>query len=163
LMDVRMPKTDGIAATKAIKAATPATKIVMLTVSDSEEDLFGAIKAGANGYVLKDLDPEEVAQVVKDVAAGSSIITPMLASRLLVEFKSLSQKSELAPRLSTRELEILHGIVEGKTNRGIAHQHGIAENTVKNHVRNILEKLQLSSRTEAAVWAVREGVVTKEP
>lgn len=159
LMDVRMPKVDGIEATRQIKAATPTTKIVMLTVSDADDDLFDAIKAGADGYVLKDLDPDDVAQIVKDVAGGSSIVTPRLATRLLGEFKTMAKKSDLAPRLSHRENEILEGIVAGKTNRGIAHQYGIAENTVKNHVRNILEKLHLGSRTEAAVWAVREGIV----
>jgi DNA-binding NarL/FixJ family response regulator len=164
LMDVRMPKLNGIEATRAIRESVPSAKIVMLTVSDEEDDLFDAIKAGANGYLLKEISIEEVADAIRAVTQGQSLISPSMASKLLNEFNALAKQADekprlAAPRLTTRELEVLKLVAQGMSNREAADALYIAENTVKNHVRNILEKLQLHSRMEAVVYAVREKLL----
>ena len=164
LMDVRMPETSGIEATREITEAMPSTRIIMLTVSDEEDDLFAAIKAGASGYLLKEISIEEVSESIHSVMNGQSLVTPSMATKLLQEFSSLSQRGSRSrgdhgPTLSERELEVLRHVATGATNRVIAEQLGIAENTVKNHVRNILEKLHLHSRMEAVMYAVREKLL----
>ena len=162
LMDVRMPKLSGIEAITAVRNAAPDARIVMLTVSDEEADLYEAIKGGASGYLLKDASIDEVAQAVRVVADGQSLISPSMAMKLLDEFKQMSRtdRSQPAtPRLTERELEVLRLVAQGLNNREIAKQLFISENTVKNHVRNILEKLQLHSRMEAVVYAVREKLL----
>jgi DNA-binding NarL/FixJ family response regulator len=164
LMDVRMPGRNGIEATQAIKDAVPHTKILMLTISDEEEDLYDAIKAGANGYLLKEISIEEVAGAIRSVHMGQSLISPSMASKLLNEFAAMARKDEEkqqmpAPRLTDREMEVLTLVAQGLNNRDIAKQLYISENTVKNHVRNILEKLHLHSRMEAVVYAVREKLL----
>jgi len=162
LMDVRMPKVTGIAATRAIADVVPTAKILMLTVSDEEEDLFEAVKAGASGYLLKDSSIDEVAQAVRVVAEGQSLISPSMAVKLLDEFKEMSRTDRdqvPTPRLTDRELEVLRLVATGLNNREVAKQLFISENTVKNHVRNILEKLQLHSRMEAVMYAVREKLL----
>jgi two-component system NarL family response regulator len=164
LMDVRMPKLSGIEATKAIAERAPATRIVMLTVSDEEEDLYEAVKAGAAGYLLKEISIEEVAGAIRSVLGGESLITPSMASKLLTEFSNLSKRAEAkqgmpSPRLTGRELEVLKLVAQGMSNKEIASELYISENTVKNHVRNILEKLHLHSRMEAVVYAVREKIL----
>ena len=162
LMDVRMPKLNGIEAARAIRESVPSAKIVMLTVSDEEDDLFDAIKAGANGYLLKDSSIEEVAQAIRVVADGQSLISPSMAVKLIDEFKQMSRPERdqaTGLRLTERELEVLRLVAKGLNNREIAKQLFISENTVKNHVRNILEKLQLHSRMEAVMYAVREKLL----
>ena len=164
LMDVRMPKLNGIEAARTIREMVPSVKIVMLTVSDEEDDLFDAIKAGANGYLLKEISIEEVADAIRSVTTGQSLLSPSMASKLLNEFNALAKQADekprlAAPRLTTRELEVLKLVAQGMSNRDVAEQLFIAENTVKNHVRNILEKLQLHSRMEAVVYAVREKLL----
>jgi len=164
LMDVRMPKRSGIEATSAIKEAIPHVKILMLTVSDEEEDLYEAIKAGASGYLLKEISTEDVADAIRSVWTGQSRISPAMASKLLNEFQAMSKRAEErenvhSPRLTEREMEVLRLVAKGMNNRDIAKELFISENTVKNHVRNILEKLQLHSRMEAVVYAVREKLL----
>ncbi|MQA95969.1 MAG: response regulator [Streptosporangiales bacterium] len=165
LMDVRMPKRSGIEACTSIKDVVPSAKIVMLTISDEEEDLFEAIKAGASGYLLKEISIEEVASAVRKVYHGQSLINPSMASKLIAEFASMAKKGEErpqqvpAPKLTDREMEVLRLVARGLNNRDIAKELFISENTVKNHVRNILEKLQLHSRMEAVVYAVREKLL----
>jgi DNA-binding NarL/FixJ family response regulator len=162
LMDVRMPKQTGIEACTAIKDAAPNARIIMLTVSDEEADLYEAVKNGASGYLLKDSSIDEVAQAVRVVADGQSLISPSMAIKLLDEFKQMSRtdrSSVPTPRLTERELEVLRLVAQGLNNREIAKQLFISENTVKNHVRNILEKLQLHSRMEAVMYAVREKLL----
>ena len=132
LMDIRMPKTSGIEAARAMKEGAPSAKIVMLTISDEEEDLFEAIRSGASGYLLKDIPLDEVADAVRAVHGGQSLINPSMAGKLLTEFATLAR----------RDQELF-----------------ISENTVKNHVRNILEKLQIHSRMEAVMIAVREKLI----
>ncbi len=164
LMDVRMPGIDGIEATRRIADAVPSAKIVMLTVSDEESDLYEAIKAGASGYLLKEISIEEVSTAVRAVVAGQSLISPSMASKLLTEFTNLSKRADErttvpTPRLTDRELEVLRLVAQGKSNREIAEDLFISENTVKNHVRNILEKLHLHTRMEAVMYAVREKLL----
>ncbi len=164
LMDVRMPRVSGIEATRAIADVVPTARILMLTVSDEEDDLYEAIKAGANGYLLKEISIEEVASAIRAVVSGQSLISPSMASKLLNEFTSLAKKADErqavpTPRLTERELEVLKLVAKGMSNRDIAGELYISENTVKNHVRNILEKLHLHSRMEAVVYAVREKLL----
>jgi two-component system NarL family response regulator len=162
LMDVRMPKRSGIEACVAIKDVAPTARIIMLTVSDEEADLYDAVKNGASGYLLKDSSIDEVAQAVRVVADGQSLISPSMAIKLLDEFKQMSRSDRAqvpSPRLTDRELEVLKLVAQGLNNREIAKRLFISENTVKNHVRNILEKLQLHSRMEAVMYAVREKLL----
>ena len=164
LMDVRMPKRSGIEAAGQIKELLPHCKILMLTISDEEADLYDAIKAGASGYLLKEIPIEEVADAIRSVWAGQSRISPSMASKLLTEFAAMSKSAEErpqmpAPRLTDREMEVLRLVAQGLNNRDIAKQLFISENTVKNHIRNILEKLHLHSRMEAVVYAVREKMI----
>jgi DNA-binding NarL/FixJ family response regulator len=164
LMDVRMPKRSGIEATRQVKERLPHVKILMLTISDEEGDLYDAIKAGASGYLLKEISIDEVADAIRAVWAGQSKITPSMATKLLAEFAAMSKRAEEtrqlpAPRLTEREMEVLRLVAQGLNNRDIAKDLFISENTVKNHIRNILEKLHLHSRMEAVVYAVREKLL----
>jgi len=164
LMDVRMPRVNGIEAARVISQQVPTTKIIMLTVSDEEDDLYEAIKAGATGYLLKEISVEQVAEAIQSVVQGHSLITPSMASKLLTEFQKLSNRTEEtvqlpSPTLTPRELEVLKLVAKGMSNREIGDQLFISENTVKNHIRNILEKLHLHSRMEAVIYAVRERLL----
>ncbi len=165
LMDVRMPGVGGIEACRRIRVAVPEARILMLTMSDDESDLFEAIKAGASGYLLKDLPGEEVADAIRRVHDGQAIIPPGMAATLLSEFTRLSkvpvapEGGTPPPQLTDREVEVLRLVARGLANREIADQLVISENTVKNHVRNILEKLHLHSRVEAAVFAHRQHLL----
>ena len=165
LMDVRMPGSGGIEATRRLHASLPSARILMLTVSDEEDDLYEAIKAGAAGYLLKEISIEEVADAVRAVVQGQTLISPSMASKLIVEFASLAKRADVdqdpvpAPRLTDRELQVLKLVAQGLSNRDIGGQLYISENTVKNHVRNILEKLQLHSRMEAVLYAVKEKIL----
>ena len=164
LMDIRMPRRSGIEACTAIKDVAPSTKIIILTISDEESDLYEAVRAGANGYLLKDVPGEEIADGIRAVVGGQSLISPSMASKLLSEFATMIKKSEErpqlpVPRLTERELQVLKLVARGMANRDIAGELFISENTVKNHVRNILEKLQLHSRMEAVVYAVRVRIL----
>ena len=164
VMDVRMPLMSGIDAARQMKEDAPNIKVLMLTISDDEDDLYQAIKAGANGYLLKEISIDEIGNAVRSVWGGQSLISPSMASKLLNEFASMIKKEEEkqqvpAPRLTPREMEVLTHVAQGKNNREIAKSLFISENTVKNHVRNILEKLHLHSRMEAVVYAVREKLL----
>ena len=164
VMDVRMPSLSGIEAARRIKEDQPATAILMLTISDEEDDLYEAIKAGANGYLLKEISIDEIGNAVRSVNGGQSLISPSMASKLLNEFASMVKKEDEkqqvpAPRLTSREMEVLTFVAQGMNNREISKMLFISENTVKNHVRNILEKLHLHSRMEAVVYAVREKLL----
>ncbi|HEY2331235.1 MAG TPA: response regulator transcription factor [Acidimicrobiales bacterium] len=164
LMDVRMPRVSGIEATRHLAGALPAARILMLTVSDEEDDLYEAIKAGAAGYLLKEISVEEVADAVRAVMHGQTLISPSMASKLIQEFNHLSRRAEgqrlmSVPRLTEREMDVLKLVARGLTNRDIADDLYISENTVKNHVRNILDKLHLHSRMEAVLYAVKEHML----
>jgi DNA-binding NarL/FixJ family response regulator len=139
----------------------------VLTISDEEDDLYEAIRAGASGYLLKEISIDEIGDAVRSIHGGQSLISPSMASKLLDEFAAMIRKEERreqvpAPRLTPREMEVLQHVAQGMHNREIAKALFISENTVKNHVRNILEKLHLHSRMEAVVYAVREKLLTIE-
>jgi DNA-binding NarL/FixJ family response regulator len=164
LMDVRMPRRSGIEATQRIKELLPHVQIIVLTNSDEEADLYESIKAGASGYLLKEISSDEVAEAVRSVHAGHSRISPAMASKLLSEFQAMTKRADdrqplAPPRLTDRELQVLRLVAKGLGNRDIAKDLYISENTVKNHIRNILEKLQLHSRMEAVIYAVREKLL----
>ncbi len=163
LMDIQMPGWDGLKATRLIKEEMPYVKIVMLTVSDDDKDLFEAIKSGAEGYLLKDIEPEELFELLRGVHRGEAPVSGLTAARILDEFTRLAQEGDRYPSagesLTPREKEVLQLVAQGATNKEIASQLFITENTAKNHLRNILEKLHVQNRIQAAVYAVREGLL----
>jgi DNA-binding NarL/FixJ family response regulator len=166
LMDIEMPRCDGLEATRNIKREMPHVKIVILTVSDDDYDLFEAIKSGAQGYLLKDLEPSQLYEMLESISQGEAPLSGVVAAKILKEFARPSQDPAQGPdvvdRLTPREIDILELVVEGMTNKEIAQTLDISENTVKIHLRNILEKLHLQNRIQAAVYAVRQGLV-EEP
>ncbi|HEX3394775.1 MAG TPA: response regulator transcription factor [Acidimicrobiales bacterium] len=157
LMDVRMPRMGGIEAAAHIRDEAPSTRVIMLTASDDDDDLYAAVRAGANGYLLKDSSFDTVVDGVRAVARGESLINPSMATKLMAEFAAMAEgrPAEAAGRLSDRELEVLRLVAEGRTNKEAAAALNLSENTVKNHMANILDKLHLRSRVEAAVYALR--------
>ncbi len=159
LMDINMPVMDGLEATRQIKRLNPSIRILILTVSDTEEALFEAVKAGASGYVLKNASPSLVIESVKRVSTGEPVIPGNLAMQIISEFSEPSERPTRrgVDQLTDRELEVLRQLSTGATNKDIANTLYISENTVRNHVRNILEKLHLSNRVQAAAYAMREG------
>jgi DNA-binding NarL/FixJ family response regulator len=166
LMDIDMPVCSGLDAVKMIKSKMPNVHIVMLTVSDDDQDLFKAIKNGAEGYLLKNLEPKDLYEMLHGILRGEAPITGIMASKILEEFRNpqpaSESKSEGEDELTERELEVLGLIAEGLTNKEIAEALSITENTVKVHVRTTLEKLHLNNRVQAAVFAVREGLLDSE-
>jgi DNA-binding NarL/FixJ family response regulator len=163
IMDVRMPGCSGVEATRQITADRPGTAIVMLTVSEDEDDLFESIKAGARGYLLKNLEASDLRVMLAAVERGEAAISPATAARIIAELAHAAAPSRGPDALTERELEILRPVTAGLRNKEIGAALGISENTVKFHLRNILEKLHASSRTELAALAVREGLVTADP
>ena len=162
LMDVRMPGASGIEATARVKAIRPDVRVVMLTVSEEEDDLFAAIKAGAQGYLLKNMEPSQLRSMLDAAARGEAAITPATAARILAEFgrrESPRRQVRDPDQLSERELEVLIAVTDGLRNKEIAARLGISENTVKFHLRNILGKVHAQSRSDLAARAVREGLV----
>ena len=161
LMDVRMPGLSGLAATQRIHTDHPEVAIVMLTVSEDEGDLFTAIKAGAQGYLLKNLEGAQLRSMLEAVARGEAAITPATAARIIDEL--LRADRLYVPvdpdRLTDREVDVLRLVTQGLRNKEIASRLGITENTAKFHLKNILEKLHAQSRTELAARAVREGLI----
>ncbi|WP_449271901.1 response regulator [Halostreptopolyspora alba] len=170
LMDVRMPNVNGIDACVGVKDAAPDAKIVMLTMSDEEDDLFDALKAGATGYLLKEVSVTELPQAVRAVVDGQSFLNPSMATKLIAEFTTLARRGKDRTRptntdeapLTSREMEVLRLIARGLSNRTISEELFITENTVKNHVRNILEKLHMRTRMEVAIHAVQSGLIEEE-
>jgi two-component system NarL family response regulator len=160
LLDVRMPGRSGVDVCAAIKEISPSTGIIMLTASDEETDLYESIKSGASGYLLKDGSTyDQVLEAVRLVAGGQSLISPSMATKLLDEFVSMTKSPSPAAQLTARELQVLREVAQGQSNREIAEALFISENTVKNHIRNMLEKLQMKSRMEAAMFAVRTNLL----
>jgi DNA-binding NarL/FixJ family response regulator len=167
LMDVYMPGTNGLEATRRIKEVLPYVKIVMLTVSEDDQDLFEAIKSGAQGYLLKKMEAKALFSTLRGIAQGEAPVSRVMAARLLEEFARQARKKAAVSLpgtiLSPREKKVLELIGQGKTNKEIAVALAIAENTVKSYVKNILEKLHLENRVQAATFAVREGLIDKPP
>ena len=166
LMDIGMSPCNGLEATRLIKAELPETRIVIVTVSDDDDDLFEAVKSGAEGYLLKDISEEELARTLTGIAAGEPALSPGLAVKILDEFARLSRedpaKEAKSDGLTPREREVLELVVTGATNREIAAALYISENTVGFHVKHILAKLHLKNRAQAVAYAIRSGLVTAE-
>lgn len=164
LMDIRMPQLDGLEATRLIKKMNSKIKVVILTVSDDVSDLFTAIQYGAQGYLLKNLDPDDWLHYLHALLDESGEIPREMADRLLHGFRVEKTANELPPTLLTgREREILACVAVGDTNKQVAERLIISENTVKNHIKNILEKLNLDNRVQLAAYAVRHGFRLEKP
>ena len=165
LMDLVLPgNVDGVEATRQVKRRSPRTQIVVLTSYHEDEYIFPAIRAGALSYVLKDIGPKELADVIRKAARGEAVLNPRVAARLIQEIQGRRDLSTNPfTELSDREMEVLRLIAAGSSNAEIAEQLVISEKTVKGHVSNILSKLHLADRTQAAVYAWREGIVRRDP
>lgn len=162
IMDLIMPRKDGVAATAEIKKKNPDAKILVLTSFSDDKNVFSAIKAGASGYLLKDSSPEDLLQAIDDVYHGKSSLHPVIAQKVIHE---MHQPSDLPPTddpLSEREVEVLKNVAQGMSNQEIAQTLKIKEGTVRIHVGNILNKLQLANRTQATLYALREGLAELE-
>ena len=165
LMDLVLPgKIDGVEATRQVKRQSPRTQVVVLTSYHEDEFIFPAIKAGALSYVLKDIGPAELAEVIRKAAQGEAVLNSRVAARLIQEVQGRRDLSTNPfTELSDREMEVLRLIAAGSSNAEIAEKLVISEKTVKGHVSNILSKLHLVDRTQAAVFAWREGIVRRDP
>jgi len=160
LMDLMMPEMDGIACIREIKARRPEARILVLTNFAGEDMIFPAIKAGAMGYHLKDSSPEALEEAIRQVFRGEPFLHPLIAKKVLEEFHAPSEDKLTYESLTKRELEVLNLIAQGLENREIARQLVVSEATVRTHVSNILGKLHLASRTQAALYALREGLAS---
>jgi DNA-binding NarL/FixJ family response regulator len=165
LMDLNMPRYSGLEAIQALQAEMPQVNVLVLTVSEMEADLFAAVKFGAKGYLLKKAEPDELVHAIFHIAQGGAIVSPLMAGKLLTEFKDLKTgvekeaAKEVDANLSPREGEVLQLVAQGATNKEIADSLFISENTVKTHLRNIMEKLHLANRSQAAAYAIKRGLV----
>lgn len=164
LMDIRMPIMNGIEATRQIKARVPGTRIIILSSFDQEEEVFDAIRCGASGYVLKDVIPDQLVRAINTVADGYSLMSPQIARKLQNEFQRIarprtSEGDDDTP-LTPREGEVLALIAQGYNNREIAGSLSISEKTVKTHVSNIFDKLQITDRSQAVLYAARRGLIS---
>lgn len=163
LMDVEMPEMDGVEAVKHIKKALPECKVVMLTISDEDDVLFKSIRNGAQGYLLKSIDPDDMIREIRGLLKGEAALSKAIASKILKEFSNISRKGKEINlqkyNLSEREKEVLSLVAEGLTNKEIAASLDITENTVKNHLCNIMEKLHLQNRVQLATFAWKEGII----
>ncbi|HEX5807072.1 MAG TPA: response regulator transcription factor, partial [Anaerolineales bacterium] len=163
LMDLIMPNMDGVETTRRVKQVSPRSQVVVLTSYHEDEHIFPALKAGALSYILKDVSAEELASAVRKAAAGEAVLHPRVAVRVIKELQG--RRAEVInpfTELSERELEVLKLIADGMSNAEMAAKLVLSEKTIKGHVSNILSKLHLADRTQAAVYAWREGVVRKE-
>lgn len=167
LMDIKMPRCNGLEATRLIKAEMPDIKIVILTVSDDDEDLFEAIKSGAEGYLLKDIKGEEFLSLLSGVTRGESAISSQMATRIIEEFArqsaEISKPSSSDDDLTEREIDVLRLVSTGALNKEIALALNVSENTVKYHLRNIMDKLHLRSRAGLASYAASRGITHHPP
>jgi NarL family two-component system response regulator LiaR len=160
LMDLVMPGMDGLEATRRLTACQPAARILVLTSFHGDDKVFPAIKAGALGYLLKDSKPEELVEAIQQVHRGESSLHPSIARRLLRELSAPSDRANEPECLTDREIEVLRLVAQGQSNRQISVSLTISEATVRTHVSNILAKLNLNSRTQAALYALREGLAS---
>jgi DNA-binding NarL/FixJ family response regulator len=163
IMDLKMPGLTGVETTRRITGAAPLTRVVVLTISVEDEDVINAVMAGACGYLLKDSSIEQLIAGIVAAAGGESLISPQIAAKLLQRLRAQTADTDAAEtilaELSDRELEVLRLIANGKDNAEIARELFISPKTVKNHISNILMKLQIENRIQAAVYAVRSGIV----
>jgi len=168
LMDVSMPRMGGVEATRIIKREFPHIGIIALTMYEEQQYIFDLVRAGATGYLLKDSDSAQIVKAIQSIYRGESLIHPSVASKILAEFSLLAQKkgkkaSWVEHDLTEREITVLRLVADGKTNKEIANALDLSEKTVKNHVRNIFHKLQVYDRTQAAILAIRKGLIELEP
>lgn len=159
LMDLSMPVMDGIEATRKIKEKLPTMKIMILTSFSDQNHVIPAIEAGASGYQLKDIEPDELVNAIRQLMIGENQLHPKATSQLLNHLASKNEQKQLLEDLTRREFEVLQEIASGKSNKEIASSLFITEKTVKTHVSNILAKLELADRTQAALFAVRNGII----
>ena len=165
LMDISMPKMDGVSATREIRDLLPQTAVIILTAHEDNEHVFQGIKAGARGYLLKDADLEDLSLAIRTVHAGNTIIAPDLAQKMLNTFQGTegpTTGNRLVPPLTERELEVIRALAQGKSDRQIAQSLSISEKTVNTHTSNIYRKLHIFDRTQAVIYAVREGIIDVE-
>lgn len=163
LMDLSMPVCSGLECIQALQAESPQIAILVLTVSETDEDLFAATRFGARGYLLKNSEPDQLVQAIYHIAQGGAVLSPIMATKLIGEFADLSSRMGKEPEsigLSPREKEVLQQLAQGSTNKDIADLLFISENTVKTHLRNIMEKLHLSNRSQAAAYAIKKGLIS---
>jgi len=168
LMDVSMPRMNGVEATRAIKRESPHIGVVALTMYDEEKYIFDLVRAGATGYLLKDSESSQIISAIRSIYKGESLIHPSVASKILAEFSLLSEGKGKKPArtehdLTEREITVLRLVADGKTNKEIANDLDLSEKTVKNHVRNIFHKLQVYDRRQAAILAIRKGLIALDP
>lgn len=159
LMDVYMPNMDGLEATRRITHTAPSVRVVMLTVSEEDRNLFEALKAGAHGYLLKSVEPEELFRTLRGIVRGDAFLTPSMAAKLLEEFTRNAEHAREPVALSPREREVLGLLTSGAVNKEIAAGLCISENTVKNHLKSIMEKLHAENRVQVVTYALRKGLV----
>jgi len=159
LMDVNMPIMDGVTATGKIRDLLPDAKILILTVHADDVHVFQGIKAGATGYLLKDCTPEDLSRAIKTVNAGDTIMAPEIARKMLLAFEEADHEQPEVPSLTRRELDIITAFARGCGNKQIARDLSISEKTVRNHVSNIYKKLHVYDRTQAVLYAIREGLI----
>jgi len=163
LMDLVMPVKDGLSAIREIKAINPAARILVITSFAEDDKVFPAIKAGASGYLLKDSSPQQLLQAIRDVYQNKSSLHPVIANKVLIEINKSPNTSDLLPRdeqLSEREKTVLKWIAQGSSNHKIAEELKLSENTVRSHISKILVKLHLANRTQATLYALREGLAS---
>jgi len=161
VMDLVMPRMDGIEAIRQIQAAGSGAKVIVLTSFADDQKVFAAVRAGAAGYLLKDVQPQELAEGIRAVSRGEALLHPAVAAKLMREFAQ-DERAGPAATLTAREMDVLRLIARGRSNKEIALTLGVAEKTVKTHVSSILQKLHLADRTQAALYAVRERLVDPE-
>lgn len=166
LMDIYMPGMDGLEAVRRIKQTMPSVRPVMLTVSEEDQNLFEALKAGAHAYLLKSVEPEELFRTLRGIMRGEAFLTPSMAAKLLEEFtrqRGRGAAEVSAASVSPREREVLELLTRGAVNKEIAASLGISENTVKNHLKSIMEKLHAENRVQVVAYALRRGLVREPP
>ncbi|GAB4446512.1 MAG: response regulator transcription factor [Chloroflexi bacterium OHK40] len=162
LMDLVMPGIDGVETTRRIKAASPSTRVIVLTSFADDNKVFPAIKAGAISYLLKDVSPEELAHAIRAAQRNEAVLHPEVAAKLMQEFSAPRPGEAPVDQLTPREMEVLRLIAKGQSNKEIADTLIVSEKTIKTHVSNILSKLHLADRTQAAIYALRQRIVPME-
>lgn len=162
LMDLVMPGIDGVETTRRVKAASPSSKVIVLTSFADDDKVFPAIKAGAISYLLKDISPEELAHAIRAAQRNEAVLHPEVAAKLMQEFSTPKSNEAPVDQLTAREMDVLRLVAKGKSNKEIADSLIISEKTVKTHISNILSKLHLADRTQVAIYALRQRLVPME-